>query len=243
MGHARTLPVRLLGAAAIMILACASAAALGGRETSETREVPAVDGVRLATAGELIVTQGDRESLEITAEAEELTRIVTEVRDGMLLIGRDGPAAGFSLRRPVFRLTMKRIAALETHSSGSISARNIRTDSLRILVSSSGGVSIDALEARALDVRISSSGSVRLLGSVDRQTVLLTSSGDYAGGKLASRTADVRVSSSGSATLRVSDSLEADVTSSGSVRYYGSPPAVKGHVTSSGKLVRLGGER
>jgi hypothetical protein len=60
-------------------------------------------------------------------------------------------------------------------------------------------------------------------------------------GDLASRTAKVRVSSSGSATLRVSDSLEADITSSGGVRYYGNPPRVQANVTSSGGLVKLGG--
>lgn len=57
---------------------------------------------------------------------------------------------------------------------------------------------------------------------------------------LASKAAPVRVSSSGSATLRVSDSLEVNITSSGSVRYHGSPSSVNGNVTSSGRLMKTG---
>jgi hypothetical protein len=75
---------------------------------------------------------------------------------------------------------------------------------------------------------------------VERQDVRLSSSGSYSAGNLESRTAKVRVSSSGSATLRVSDNLEASVTSSGGVRYHGNPPQVNAEVTSSGRLVRLG---
>ena len=135
---------------------------------------------------------------------------------------------------------MKNIAALETHSSGGISVGKLSVESLRILITSSGGVSIDSLDAGSLEVRISSSGSVRVEGDVDRQDILLTSSGSYSGGLLASRGAVVRLSSSGSATLRVSDSLEAVVTSSGSLRYYGNPPVRNLRVTSSGRAVHLG---
>ncbi len=235
--RARALPVLVVVLAA---LACVDAAALGAREARAVRDVAGFDGVRFATAGELVITQGDRESLEITAGADELSRIVTEVRDGMLLIGRDGPDRGLALRKPVFHLTVKSLASLEVLSSGSATAGTLRADSLQLRVSSSGGITIDELSARLLDVRISSSGSIRLQGSVEQQSVLLTSSGSYAAAKLSSRAATVRVSSSGTATLRCSESLEATVTSSGSVRYYGSPPDTKGNVTSSGRLVRIG---
>jgi hypothetical protein len=76
---------------------------------------------------------------------------------------------------------------------------------------------------------------------VERQEVRISSSGGYLAGDLESRSASVRVSSSGSATVRVSESLEANLSSSGGVRYYGNPPRVQANVTSSGRLVRLGG--
>jgi hypothetical protein len=237
--QARRLWVSIVIGIALITLAVFDAGAFGaGEETGSVREVRGFDSVSFGTSGEVIITQGDREALEILARERELPSIVTEVRGGTLYIGREGPS--FSLRHPVFRLTMKTIAGLETHSSGRIVANYLRASSLRIQISSSGDISIGSLEAELLEVQISSSGSFSVAGKVEQQNIRLSSSGNYLARNLASRTARVNVSSSGNATLRVSDSLEADVTSSGDVRYYGNPPVVNGNVTSSGRLVRLG---
>ena len=232
--------IMILSALALLALGGLQAGAFGARETGAVREVSGFDSVSFSTAGQLFITQGDREALEITAGEGELPKLVTEVRGGTLFIGRKEGGPAFSLRPPVFRLTMRKLTAIETHSSGSVAAKELSADSLRIQISSSGGVAIDALSAGSLEVQITSSGSLKLSGSVERQDVRLSSSGSYSAGSLESRTAKVRVSSSGSATLRVSDSLEASVTSSGGVRYHGNPPQVNAEVTSSGRLVRLG---
>ena len=223
----------------LIVLGSSDAGALGARERS-VREVGRFDSVSFTMDGELIITQGDRESLEIVATAGDLPNIVTEVRGSTLFIGRQGRGPLFWSPSPVFKLTVATITGLAVHSSGKISANNLRSDSFRIEIGSSRGVSIDSLTADLLEVRLHSSGSLRLGGKVNEQNVLLSSSGNYSGGALACRIARVTASSSGSATLRASDSLEALVTSSGDVRYYGSPARVKGNVTSSGRLVRLG---
>ncbi len=226
----------------IVLITAASlnAGALGSAETRAVRDVGGFDRVSFSTSGRLIIKQGDEEGLVITARPGDLPDIVAEVRDGTLYIRREGSGPFLSFRPPVFRLTVTDIAGLEAHSSGSIEADGLHVGPLRILVSSSGGISIDSLVAESLDVRISSSGSCRLSGTVERQTILLSSSGTYWAPNLASRAADVRASSSGTATLRVEESLEASVTSSGDVRYYGKAPRVNGNVTSSGRLVGLG---
>jgi hypothetical protein len=232
--------VLMLSAIALVALALFTVGCYGARETGSVRDVRGFDSVSFNTAGELLIMQGDREALEIAARASDLPNIVTEVRGGTLFIGREGGGPAFSFSPPVFRLTMKTIAGLETHSSGKIAAKDIRADSLKVQISSSGGITIETLAADSLDVQLSSSGSLSASGRVERQNIRISSSGSYSAGKLASRTAKVVASSSGSATLRVSDLLEADVTSSGNVRYHGNPPRVNGNVTSSGRLVKLG---
>lgn len=241
MSHAKKGLVSVLGIIGFVILVSHPASALGAEEGGSLRAVSGFNGVSLDTSGELIITQGDSEGLEITGPSDDLPNIVTEVRGGVLRIGREGPGPIFAVRSPVFRLRMREIASLEAHSSGSISIRSVRTDSLRIQISSSGSIVLDSLAASSLEVRISSSGSLRVAGEVDRQDVALSSSGRYEAGTLESRTARVVVSSSGTATVRVSESLDANISSSGDVRYYGDPPRVSGNVTSSGRLVRLGG--
>jgi hypothetical protein len=224
----------------LLILAGTNAAAAGAGETRADRTVSGVHAVRLGTSGQLVITQGESEGLEITASSRDLARIVTEVRDGILTIGWNGSGPAFSLRPPRYRLTVRSLESMETHSSGSISVRSLHTESLAVKVSSSGGISMDSLESGSLEVLIVSSGTVTAGGQAERQSVRLSSSGDYKAGRLSCRTAEVRVSSSGSATVRASESLDAEVTSSGSVWYFGNPPEVKGNVTSSGRLVKAG---
>jgi hypothetical protein len=241
MSRAERAVVSIISVIGLVLLVGDEASALGAEEGRSVREVSGFTGVSLDTSGELILTQGDSEGLEIVGPSGDLARIVTEVSGGTLRIGREGPGPLFSVRNTVFRLRMKEVTSLAAHSSGSISTRSLRADSLRIQISSSGSVSIDSLTARSLEVQISSSGSLRVAGKVDQQDVVLSSSGSYAAGALASKTARVVASSSGTATVRVSDSLDANVSSSGDVRYYGNPPQTNGNVTSSGRLVRLGG--
>lgn len=237
----RRISAAALGAVALLALASFRAGAYGPRETGAIRDVRGFDSVSLDTSGELIITQGDQEALEIVARESDLPNITTQVSGGTLAIGRRGSGPLFPFSQPVFRLTMKKVAALRTHSSGKITVNGLRAGSLRLQISSSGGITIDGLEAGALDVQLSSSGSLRVAGRVERQEVRISSSGSYLAGDLESRSASVRVSSSGSATVRVSESLEANLSSSGGVRYYGNPPRVQANVTSSGRLVRLGG--
>jgi hypothetical protein len=220
-------------------VAAASAAAWPAAETgSSVREVKNFDRLDLTIRGELVLTQGDKESLTIEASASDLAQITTVVRGATLQIAQVNPGPG--PRGPVtYRLVMKTIAGLSTSSSGNIQANSIEADSLRIAISSSGSVTIGRLAAKELDVGISSSGSCTLGGIVDRQRVQLSSSGEYRAEDLASRTAAVGISSSGSATIRASESLEARISSSGSVRYRGNPPKVTSSTSSSGRMIKL----
>ena len=60
-------------------------------------------------------------------------------------------------------------------------------------------------------------------GQVDDQIIALISAGNYEAENLMSATVDVEIADSGSATVRVSTTLNADITGSGSVFYHGSP--------------------
>jgi hypothetical protein len=226
-------------ASLLAALACVSAAAFPVVETGTSmRNVRGFDRVELSIPGELVLTQGDTESLEIEASDTDLARITTSVVGGTLRIAQVNP--GLGPRGPVtYRLVMKKIASLATSSSGNIRAAKIVADGLRIAISSSGAIVIDGLTAHTLDATLSSSGRLTVAGTVDRQSVQLSSSGEYRAEDLASREASVGISSSGSATVRVSERLDARISSSGNVRYHGNPPRVTANTSSSGRVVKL----
>ncbi len=228
-----------------LVLACLLAAGIAipalARPVGElgaVRDVRGFDKVEISIGGEVVLTQGATESLEIVASSDDLARISTVVSMGTLRITsvrpNDSPRG-----RITYKLTMKNIAALTTNSSGSFSVERIETDALAIATHSSGSVMIGSLKARTLAVEISSSGAVTVAGTVERQTLRSSSSGEYRAEDLASREATVTLSSSGRATIRVSDQLTASLSSSGDMRYRGNPPKVTSTASSSGKMVKL----
>jgi len=105
------------------------------------------------------------------------------------------------------------------------------TTQLERTLSGMGDIEIFNLDALTSDVLLSGFGDILVSGQVDDQVITLTISslGEYDAENLSSATVDVEIAGGGSATVRVSTTLNAHITGSGSVFYHGSPD-----VTSTG---------
>jgi hypothetical protein len=211
-----------------------------GGAVEETRAVSGVTGVELATVGTLHIEAGDAESLRIEAQDNLIEYLETEVRNGRLRIGT---RENVSLRatRPIhYYLTVPSLDTIVISSSGDIEAPDLEAESFAITIASSGDLTMAALNADTLEVRISSTGNLDIAGGeVVTQKVTISSSGHYRAQDLASDEAQVRLNSSGSATIWVRNRLEATLSSSGDLRYRGSP-TVDATTNSSGRVTQLG---
>lgn len=231
-----------------------------GQVVEQSRSVGAITDVELAMQGTLQIELGESESLRIEAEDNLLEYIETDVFGGTLTIRNSSGVTLLNtepIRYYLMVTSLDSIVAsssgdivgpgfvtdrfsVAVHSSGNVSLGPVVCESLDVEISSSGNVEVESLEAGSIDVEISSSGNVLIgPGAVDTQEVRISSSGEYRAETLASRAARVRLTSSGGARLRVQDRLTADLSSSGSVFYYGSP-SVDENATSSGRAVRAG---
>jgi hypothetical protein len=182
---------------------------------------------------------GDGESLRIEAEDNLLEYIETDVRAGRLAIET---RQGTNLRatRPIkYYLTVDTLDRIEVSSSGDVEAGNLRSESFSVKISSSGDVFVESLDCTSLRVDISSSGNLEISGGqVQRQDINISSSGEYRARDLPSVEAEVTVTSSGTAEIRVSDQLSGRLSSSGDIRYIGSPE-VDVSTSSSGRVVQI----
>ena len=210
-----------------------------GSLSEETHSFTGLTGVQLSTLGELDIHLGDKEELRIEADDNLLQYFETGKDGGVLTIGI---RRGFSLRpsRAVrYTLTVKELEFIGLSSSGNAHAPALSADRFEIRISSSGDLSVDRIEANSLDVHISSSGDVKMgEGVVDKQEIRISSSGDYHGESLRSDQVTVMLSSSGNARLWVEKSLDATLSSSGSVYYRGDPEVFDSHA-SSGRVRRI----
>jgi hypothetical protein len=230
----------LCGGAALALSMLAGRRAIGAATAVEPRTVSDFDQIVWRGGGEMTIEQTGRERLSVEAEPAVLAKIVTEVRQGRLMIGF--APGNLVTREPIrVRIELKSLSALETQGSGELRIGPLVTSALALRLGGSQTVRLAMLDARTLDVRLEGSGAVWLDGGrVERQHVVIAGSADYNAAGLASRTARVSIEGSGSARLAVSDQFDVAVAGSGNVSYSGTPQVTQS-VSGSGAVRRGSG--
>lgn len=228
-------------ASCVLLGACSLDTVRGsGKRVTESRPVSGIDRVVLAGSGDVVLSQGDGESLTVETDDNLMQYITTEVSGGTLTLGtqKDVNIRPTRLR---FTLTVVDLEGITVSGSGNVDVERFDTDELEVKVSGSGDVRLDALAAQTTKVRIGGSGSVNLAGQASGQEVTVSGSGKYLGENLRSETVSVTIGGSGDATVWATDSLDARVTGSGTVRYYGDPKTSFSGA-GSGRIKRVGGK-
>ena len=211
-----------------------------GLQTTETREVSGFHAVRLNSVGDLRITQGDTDSLEIEAGENILPHIKTEVKDGILVIGMDDPQWSINLPTPiVFHISVQDLDSIDLTGAGNIQAGGLKTDDLKINLSGAGNIAIENLEAKTVDTSLSGAGNISLGGAVKDQAAFLAGLGSYQAGDLESENAKVEVAGAGGATVWATKVLDVIISGAGSVEYFGFPK-ISENISGVGSVRSLG---
>jgi hypothetical protein len=213
-----------------------------GNVIQEKRDVSGFTEVRLASVGELSLTQGTRESLTIEAEDNILPRIETVVQNRILQIryqNNDWQKNVVPTRPIKFFLTVKNISGMELSGAGSITSANINTDNHTISSSGAGSVKIGSLTAQSLTANLSGIGGCELAGKINSQNVVISGTGSYNAPDMESQNTTIIISGAGSSTVWSTSSLNVTISGAGSVSYYGSPNVSK-TVSGIGSINPLG---
>lgn len=212
-----------------------------GNIVTESRSVSNFNRISMSWVGNLIITQGEEESLTVKAENNIMQYIITEVRDDTLYLGFDTEKYKIILPgKPVeYNLKLKNIVGLNVSGSGNIESDSIETDSIDFNLSGLTNVNIRMLKAERLNIKISGSSNVGLIGKVNEQDIKISGSGSYDAGDLFSKKVNLKVSGSGKTTIWATESLDVNISGSGTVEYYGNP-TIRSSISGSGKINSLG---
>jgi hypothetical protein len=217
---------------------------------SQTRNVSGFDQISLHAQrhNELIIKQGEQESLTIEAPRDILKRIETRVSQGRLTISLKGSlqdklrdTIGTSITKPTirYRVTVKTLTRLEVASSGRFGIGRMETERLAIVFKGAGEVLIGALKAKWLEVDFPGAGRIEVAGQVSEQTITLSGAGEYDAPRLSSQKAKVTINGVGKAAVWAEEALDVTIRGAGRVSYYGSP-RISQSITAVGKLISLG---
>jgi hypothetical protein len=210
--------------------------------TPEVRSVAAFRAVEVSNGIELHLVAGQPQRVEASADTpEQLARLKTEVRDGVLKISFDrqlNEAWGKKnfVRNLRVNVTAAPLTDLKASSGAKVDvAGPYATDNLQINLSSGATLKAD-FTATALKARVSSGGVATVTGKIQRLDVQASSGGVFKGGALQATACDASASSGGNVDVAVQETLTAEASSGGDVRYSGSPKLTK--YTSSGGSVK-----
>lgn len=213
-----------------------------GKVITENRSVSNFKNITISGMGDMLITQGETESLTIEAEDNIVALIKTEVKDDTLTIGFTQNNINLRPTQPIkYTLAVKALDNLRISGAGNINIPALKTEKFVLKISGAGNVKLDKLEATDLTMILSGAGNASVSGQVTSQTIELTGVGNYGGRELSSQTANVLLSGAGNATVWAQKNLEAKISGFGSVNYYGSPEVTR-KISGAGNIKNLGNQ-
>ncbi|WP_048922109.1 head GIN domain-containing protein [Rufibacter radiotolerans] len=205
----------------------------------ETRSLPAFTKIGLGYPAEVILRRGNTQSVKLDGDAEQLAQLITEVKDGQLVIKRKDQDRMFNFdtdqKRVTIYITVPQVEALSVSGSGKILGKDsFKATNLELAVSGSGSIKLQA-SVDKMSSRISGSGNIELEGEGKQSTVAVSGSGSLKGFGFKTNDAKISISGSGSCEINASSTLKSSISGSGRVFYEGQPN-VDSRVSGSGKV-------
>ena len=212
-----------------------------GHVITQPREVTNFNSISVDYPAQVVVKQGNKESLEIEAEDNLLPNLQTRVRGETLeIFYKVSGDKHINPTRPVkITIVVKELKEVDFESAGELTLNDIETDELEIVVSGAGNLEVNNLETRKFSVGLSGAGSMTASGEADDFSLNISGFGSFEGKNLHTKTAEVELSGAGSATVWVDDELDASISGAGSVNYYGSPDVSK-QISGLGSVSKAG---
>lgn len=214
---------------------------LQSRADEQTRKVDPFTEISLRIGAKVHLEQGAKQNLEIVAKSSTLDEIITEVKDGKLIIrfpNKDFFWKTFQPGEITIYITAPEINGLGISGSGDIIAEDeIKTKALDLGVSGSGNIKLSELTAERVKAAISGSGDIVLAGKTTAQdlSIAISGSGNLKGMNYSAEDVSVKIAGSGNAEIEAQKNLFVRLAGSGNVTYKGSP-LIDQSIAGSGKV-------
>ena len=210
--------------------------------TTKSRSVSGFDAVQIDGAGDLIITQGESESLEIQAEDNIIDELTSEVQDSRLVLGyRDNFLRHqiIPTERITYTLTVVDLSEVTINGAADMDIEAIETESLSLIINGAGNITVDQITADRLNVEISGTATIEVEGQVSQQFVSIEGAGNFKAGDLQTSESSIEIAGLGNATVWATETLDISIDGGGNVRYYGSPDVTQ-DISGLGDIDNLG---
>ncbi|MEO8066986.1 MAG: head GIN domain-containing protein [Flavobacteriales bacterium] len=208
-----------------------------GEPVKKDLSVAPFHGVEVMGSLDVELTQAATQSVVVEGQANLAELVETTVDKGIWTIKT---SKCYSTDKPfVVRISVPAMDRVAVMGSGDVTSKNaFGGDAVDIDIQGSGDVTM-TFNCKSVDASVQGSGDIKLGGECQESVFSVQGSGDVKAIELKSQRAMATVTGSGDIAVQVSESLNASVTGSGSVKYKGKPTDVKQNVTGSGDVVEI----
>jgi len=214
-----------------------------GAVKTETRDVSDFNAISIDYPADVVVKQGDEYAVMLEAEDNLLAQLDTNVRGNTLHLSnseRSWSQRIYPTKPVILTITVVDLNEMNLTTAGSIEMGGLETDSFAVSVSGAGDVNLSDIKVDRIELNISGAGKIFAEGEADDFMLRISGVGEFNGGNLQSQIANVRISGAGSATIWVESKLEAHISGTGSINYYGNPVSIDKNISGLGNVSSLG---
>jgi hypothetical protein len=208
-------------------------------ETTQAREVTRFNRVDFRGIGRLILSQGDKQSVTVSASEAVIPHVRTDVREGVLIVAlRWWPGIFLRIRELTtleVRLVVEELSGLRVSGAGTVESRErIQAPEMELQLSGAGEIRLE-LHGRRVATHLTGAGRIVLWGEAEEQEIRLTGAGSIQAERLASRIAKIHSSGAGECRVHASEELDVRLSGAGTIRYIGNP-AIQSRISGVGTL-------
>lgn len=235
-------PRRILCALALLlpVVAVGAATTGSGKAATETREASAFTAITLRGDMDIVVRQGAREAVQVTADDNLLPLLQTVVEgsgDKRTLIIQWPRGETIRARaKAVVTVDVVRLTALASSGSGDIVVQALKTPALTLSISGSSDAKLNALDTDDLRLSIAGSGDVQASGRSAKFSVSIAGSGDVRAPDLAADDVTISIAGSGDASVQANKTLEVSIAGSGDIEHAGAAKVTHSRIVGSGSI-------
>lgn len=203
----------------------------------QTRNLDGFDGVSTCCSIDVELRQGAFD-VKVEAESNLLEYVKTEVVGKRLKVGFKDGVNIRSYEKITVYVSLLELEYVKASSSGKAYCNgNFTGDELELDVSSGAKIEM-SFTGNEVEADASSGGRVDVKGTGTTVRAKASSGGSVRAGDFLAKRGRCNSSSGGGVTVRVSEQLDADASSGGTVRYSGSPSDVDSNTSSGGSVRR-----
>jgi hypothetical protein len=230
-----------LFATALLLVPTARATTTGsGNAATEVRAASDFQTIALRGGIDLVVRQGNSESVTVRADDDILPLVQTVVEgSGETRTLRIQFKSGESVRtktQVVVTVDVVKLEAIASSGSGDITIEALKTPTLTMSISGSSDAALKQLDTERLAISIAGSGDVQASGRAARLEVSIAGSGDVGARELLAGDVSVSIAGSGDASVTAQRTLSVAIAGSGDVEYGGGATLAKRSIAGSGSV-------